>query len=121
MVNAVQAPILCEMAAFVASCCKQGEQVSAAYCSLAEQWAAELEQELTECQEAEASLAEGHLDRKPKHQEMRELKARITMCHYLVVIACGCSASPGAVALRDLEPYAAQLCKHMLLVCFQLP
>ena len=117
----MQAPILCEVAAFVASCCEQGEQVSAAYCSLAEQWAAELEDELTGCQEADASLAEGHPDRGTKQLEMRELKARITMCHYLVVIACGCSASPGAVALRDLEPYAAQLCKHMLLVCFQLP
>lgn len=108
------------MAAFVASCSTHGERVSAAYCSLAEQWASELEHELANSQEAEARAANEE-SAEQLQQEQRELKARLTMCHYLVLIACGCSAAPGTVSLRDLAPYAAQLCKHMLLVCPQVP
>ena len=93
------------MAAFVASCCAEGEAVSREYCALAEQWASALEAELTKLQELD-STSSGHA----------ELKAKICMCHYLVVIAVGCSAVPGTVALRNLDPYTSRLCKHMLLV-----
>lgn len=120
MLHAVQAPILCEMAAFVASCCTEGEEVSKAYCSLAEQWATELENELTVSQQAASTLIQDGSAQQIQ-LEQSELKAKITICHYLVVIACGCSAAPATMSLRNLEPYAGQLCKHMLLVCSNLP
>lgn len=115
----VQGPILCEMAAFAASCCTEGEQVSKAYCNLAEQWATELESELTDSQQAVPSSGQ-ESSAEQRHLKQRELKAKIAMCHYLVVIACGCSAAPGTGSLRNLEPFAGQLCKHMLVVCSQL-
>lgn len=111
--HAVQAPILCEMSAFVASCCDEGEEVSKAYCNLLDQWATDLHRDLelvSLCTNQNTSVK----------QRQEELKLKLKMCHYLVVIACGCSAAPGKTELRDLEPYADLLCKHMLLVCFRL-
>jgi hypothetical protein len=120
MKHAVQAPILCEMAAFVASCCAEGEQVSKGYCDLAEQWATDLEHELSCSQQAASSIDE-KASSKQRQFEHSEIRVKITMCHYLVVIACGCSASPGTVSLRNLKNNAGQLCKHMLLVRSKLP
>jgi hypothetical protein len=113
----LQAPILCEIAAFVASCCKGGEQVSKAYCDLAECWATELEGERITSQQAATHASPDESG----HQRQCELKAKIIMCHYLVVIACGCSAAPGTIPLRSLDQYACKLCNHMLLVCLHSP
>lgn len=105
------------MAAFVASHAVAGQkpsgvEISNAYMKLAEQSAAELEEELRK-QATSGFDEQGEV-------EQRELKAKITMCHYLVIIACGCSAEPGTVQLCSMAPYAAQLCKNMLLVCPEL-
>jgi hypothetical protein len=111
----IQATILFELAAFVASHATSadekevsGLEVSAAYMTAAAEAAAELEQTLTE--QATSSVDDQGED------EQRERKAKITMCHYLVIVACGCSAEPGTVRNRSLSRHADQLCKHMLLV-----
>lgn len=101
------------MAGFVASHAVAGKEpsgvaVSQAYMKQAADTAAELEEELTK---HAASGSDEHAE-----VETRELKAKITMCHYLVIIACGCSAEYGTARMRCLAPYAEQLCQHMLLV-----
>jgi hypothetical protein len=115
----LQAPILCEMASFVASCCEEGVRVAKGYCDVAEQWATELEHELS-CSKKTFSSSNRRKLSEHKLMEQKELQAKITMCHYLVVVACGCSAAPGTVSLRNLGAFAHQLCKHMLLVSSQL-
>ena len=113
----MQATVLFELAAFAASHTAPGHrisglQVAEAYMALAAKSAAELEQERND-QTQSGNMEQWEL-------QQREMKAKICMCHYLVVIACGCSAEPGAVGVRSLQPYAQKLCKHILLVCLQL-
>jgi hypothetical protein len=103
------------MAAFVASCCPEGEQVSKGYCDVVEQWATELEHELSCSKQAFTDATEKRSSNQ-RQLEQKELKMKITMCHYLVVIAFGCSAAPATVTLRNLETFAAQICRNMLLV-----
>jgi hypothetical protein len=117
---AVQAPILCEMASFVASCCPEGEEVAMGYCEVAEQWATELRHELSRLTQASSSSRTQHSP-KQMQLERKELKVKMAMCHYLVVIACGCSAKPGTVTHRDLRALAGKVCKHMLMVRYHLP
>lgn len=113
----MQAPILCEMVAFVAPYCEEGELVCKSYCDVAEQWAARLESDLQHCQQAHKPVPHASSPVEITGTQT-ELKAKITMCHYLVVIACGCSAAPGTVQLRDLHAFAGQLCRNFVLVCY---
>jgi hypothetical protein len=104
------------MAAFVASCCPEGEEVARGYCEVAEQWATEFEHELR-CSEQSSSSCNSL---KQRQIAQRELKVKIKLCHYLFVVACGCSAAPGTLVLRNLEDFAGKICKHILLVRSQL-
>lgn len=112
----MQAPILCEMVAFAAPYCKEGESVCKAYCNVAEQWAAKLECDLHHSQQTNESISHASSPEE-KTQTQSELQIKITMCHYMVVITCGCSAAPGTVQLRDLKEVTGQLCRNFVLVC----
>jgi hypothetical protein len=103
------------MASFVASCSAEGEKVAKGYSDVAQQWATELEHELN-CSKQTCTNANEQDSSQQRLMEQKELKVKITMCHYLVIIACGCSAAPGTVYLRNLGAFAQQICKHMLLV-----
>jgi hypothetical protein len=111
----IQASVLFEVAAFVASHPPEvgdglGQlDICEAYMKLAEATATELEEELAK-QVALGVHGQAEV-------EQRELKAKITMRHYLVIVAHGCCAEPGTVKLQNLSKYAELLCKHMLLVC----
>ena len=105
----LQAHILFELAAFVSGACPGGLQVSKKYMDLAAQWAAELEEELAQ------QARSGHGTRALVEQS--ELKAKIAMCHYLVIVARGCSGDNETGQMRSVESFAQQLCQHMLLVC----
>lgn len=105
----LQAHILFELAAFVSGACPGSLQVSKQYMDLAAQWATELEEELAQ------QARSGHGTRALVEQS--ELKAKIAMCHYLVIVACGCSGDNETGQMRSVESFAQQLCQHMLLVC----
>jgi hypothetical protein len=87
--------------------------VSIRYCALAGCWATELEEDLKRLQRAAAQANQEESNR----EERSELKAKVAFCHFLAVIACGCSSAPDSVHLRNMERCAGQLCKHMILVC----
>lgn len=77
---------------------------------LAAHWAADLDHERQQ-QHLSSHAAQPEL-----LVEQSELKAMIAMCHYLVLVACGCSGDVETGTMRSMEPFAGQLCKHMLLV-----
>jgi hypothetical protein len=56
------------MAAFVASCCKEGEQVAKDYCNVPAKWATELEQELSCLKQSSSSLEH----QTSEHREMAQ-------------------------------------------------
>lgn len=102
-----------ELAAFVATHTAEdkpysGEHVRKAYMQLAEKSASDLAREL---QKKASSVVH-----KQGEQEMKELTAKMAMCHYLVIITCGCPVDAISVQIGDSGPYAKQLCKHMVMM-----